>query len=371
MLIEPFILAAAAATTLTVAYCASLFAARSRNILDHPNDRSSHTAATPRAGGLAIIGGWCAGLFVVSAFSANAGLAADIALLAAAALCALLVGLVDDRVTLPPAWKFAGQIAVAALFIASFGSLQSAPLPHFGNVALGPVWGAVVTGLWIVGFMNAFNFMDGANGLAGGAAATGLAWIAVGATFTGAPFVAAAALLLALAASGFLPQNLRRGRLFMGDNGSLSLGFLIAAFAVIGANASEERMSALFVPVVFLPLLFDVALTLVSRVIRKRNILHAHREHLYQLMMRSGASHASVAVVYMGAVSLSAAAAFLMLALPAPLQWIAPLMLALLFSLGAAMVYRRAFRLGLLKDVPPAPETPASEADDASLQAAE
>lgn len=366
MLIEPFILAAAAAATLTVAYCASLFAARSRNILDHPNDRSSHTAATPRSGGLAIIGGWCAGMFVLSAFSGDASLAADLALLAAAALCALLVGLVDDRVTLAPAWKFAGQIAVAALFIAFFGPLQSAPLPHVGEIALGPFWGAAIAGLWIVGFMNAFNFMDGANGLAGGAAAAGLAWIAVAAAFAGAPFVAAAALLLALAASGFLPQNLRRGRLFMGDNGSLSLGFLIAAFAVLGANESAGRMSALVAPTVFLPLLYDVALTLVSRLIRGRNILQAHREHLYQLMMRSGASHAGVAVVYMGAVSLSAAAAFLMLALPAALQWIAPLMLALIFSLGAAAVYRRAFRLGLLKET-----APASEADEAALAAAE
>ena len=366
MLIEPFILAAAAATTLTVAYCASLFAARSRNILDHPNDRSSHSTATPRAGGLAIIGGWCAGLFVAAAFSANAGLAADLGLLAVAALCALFLGLVDDRVTLAPAWKFAGQIAVAALFVAFFGPLQSAPLPHIGAVALGPVMGAVITGLWIVGFMNAFNFMDGANGLAGGSAAAGPAWIAVAATFTGAPFVAAAALLLAIAASGFLPQNLRRGRLFMGDNGSLSLGFLIAAFAVIAANASEGRMNALFVPTVFLPLLFDVALTLVSRLIRKRNVLQAHREHLYQLMMRAGASHASVAVIYMGAVSLSAAAAFLMLTLPAPLQWLTPLMLALLFSIGAAAVYRRAFRLGLLKE-----GAPASPPDEMSLKAAE
>lgn len=366
MLIEPFILAAAAAATLTVAYCASLLAARSRKFLDHPNGRSSHTAATPRTGGLAIIGGWCAGVFVISAFSGEAGLAADFVMLAGGALCALIVGLVDDRLTLAPAWKFAGQIAVAALFIASFGPLQSAPLPHVGEIALGPIWGSAVTAIWIIGFMNAFNFMDGANGLAGGAAATGLAWIAVAATFTGAPFVAAAALLLALAAAGFLPQNLGRGRLFMGDNGSLSLGFLIAAFAVIGANASAGRMSALVVPVVFLPLLYDVALTLASRMIRRRNILQAHREHLYQLMMRSGASHATVAVIYMGAVSLSAAAAFLMLALPATLQWIVPLLLALIFSLGAAAVYRRAVRLGLLKEAAPAPVV-----DDASLQAAE
>jgi UDP-GlcNAc:undecaprenyl-phosphate GlcNAc-1-phosphate transferase len=216
--------------------------------------------------------------------------------------------------------------------------------------------------LWIVAFMNAFNFMDGANGLAAGAAAVGLAWFAVMAGFAGAPTLAVAALLLALACSGFLPDNLVRGRLFMGDNGSMLIGFFIAAFAVLGANWTGGRLSVLAAPVIFLPFIFDVALTLVSRMIRGQNIFAAHREHLYQLQMRMGASHARIAVIYMGLISLCAAAAIIMLTLPAALQWLAPLLLILLFAMAAFAVYRKAVPAGLLASAKP---------EDAAMSVAE
>ena len=351
MLIEPFILAAAAALTASVGYSASMFAARWRKFLDHPNNRSSHSAAIPRSGGLAIFGAWCAGLFVLAAFSGDIPSAVRAGLISLCGGGALLIGLTDDRLGLAPVWKFAGQIVVAALFIALFGPLTAAPLPFFGDVTLGPVWGVAVSILWIVAFMNAFNFMDGANGLAAGAAAVGLAWVSVIASYTGAPFLASAALLLALAAAGFLPENLKRGRLFMGDNGSQAIGFLIAAFAVLGVNWTGGRMNALIVPVIFMPLIFDVAWTLASRLIRRQNLLEAHREHLYQLMMRLGASHASVAVIYMALTCFSAAAAILMLTTPAALHGLFPLMLALIYAAGAISISRRAHRAGLFENV--------------------
>lgn len=371
ILIEPFILAAAAAMTVAVAYCASLFASRSQQFLDHPNDRSSHEFATPRIGGVAIIGAWFVGLFIVGAFSANIEIARSAALMAALAAAAFGVGLIDDRIGLPPAWKFLGQVIVAAAFTGLFGPFQTAPAPFFGEVTLPLFWGVALTILWIVGFMNAFNFMDGSNGLAAGAAAVGLAWISVIAGGAGANLLFAAAFLLALAATGFLPQNLNRGKLFMGDNGSQALGFLIAAFAVLGANWTGGRMSALIVPVIFAPLIFDVAWTLVSRLIRGENILEAHREHLYQLMIRSGASHSAVAVVYMGVVSLSAGAAVLMLMLPYSLQWLAPTLLAAAFSIGAALIYRRANADGHFRKEPGIVSSAGREMQDASLHAAE
>lgn len=352
MLIEPFILAVAAAMTASVAYCASLFAARSRRFLDHPNERSSHVSATPRTGGLAIIGAWCAGLFVLAAFSESGELAATLSLLGMMSLAAMGLGLADDRFDLMPLWKFVGQIIVAALFAALFGPFESFPLPYFGEATLPPVAGVGFTILWIVGFMNVFNFMDGANGIAAGAAAVGLAWICVTASYAGAPVLAVASLLLALAAAGFLPENLNRGKIFMGDNGSQALGFLIAAFAVLGVNWSGARMNALIVPVIFMPFLFDVGWTLISRLIRKQNIVDPHREHLYQLLLRSGASHASVAMFYMGLISLCAAAAILMLTLPSSLQSLAPVTLIIIFSIGAVSIYRRADQLNLLQKPP-------------------
>lgn len=374
-LIEPFILAAAAAMTIAVAYCASLFAGQSRHFLDHPNHRSSHTNATPRIGGLAIIGGWMAGVFIVGAFASNPELARSLALIVLLALAALGLGLADDRFEFAPAWKFAGQIAIAAVFVGLFGPLQEIPAPYVGDFALSLLLGVTLSIFWIVGFMNAFNFMDGSNGLAAGSAVVGLAWFAVIAAGAGATLLFAAAFLLALAAIGFLPQNLNRGRLFMGDNGSQALGFLIAAFGVLGPNWTDGRISALIMPVIFMPLIFDVAWTLASRLIRGKNILRAHREHLYQLMIRSGASHSAVAVIYMGLISISASAALLMLTLPYSLQWLAPAIMMAAFSIGAALIYRRAKREGRFEaasnDAPPATEPVAHENGDATLNAAE
>jgi hypothetical protein len=96
--------------------------------------------------------------------------------------------------------------------------------------------------------------------------------------------------------------------------------------------------------------------------LRKQNIFEAHREHLYQLLMRLGASHARIAVTYMGLISLCAAAAIAMLTLASSLQWLAPLLLATIFALGAAAVYRKALAAGLLAT---------TRAEDATLDAAE
>ncbi|MEZ5894365.1 MAG: hypothetical protein R3C58_14635 [Parvularculaceae bacterium] len=346
MPIEPFILAAAAAFALAVSYCGSLFAARTRKLLDEPNGRSSHRHATPRSGGLAIFGGWCAGLFVLSAFSGDARLAGAAGLYALTGLFALVVGYTDDRFNLPARWKFFGQVAAAALFTGVFGPLQSLPIPFFGEVALPFVWGAVVTILWIVAFINAFNFMDGANGLAAGTAAAGLGWICVVVSFSGAPFLAGLGPLLALAACGFLPQNLKRGRLFMGDSGSHGLGLLIAGFGVLGANWTGERMSFLVTPVVFMPLIFDVGWTLVSRFLRGQRLAEAHREHLYQLLMRGGMTHAEVAVLYIGLVCLCAAASIMMLTLPPAQHWLVPAALIALFSPFAVSITKKALARG-------------------------
>lgn len=361
MFIEPFIFAVAAAMAVTVAYSVSILVASARDMLDEPNERSSHAHATPRTGGVAILAGWVAGCFVIAAFAGDAAAAARLALLGLCAGMAFALGLADDRLGLSPLWKFAGQVVIAAGFVVLFGPLLALPLPVIGHVTLEPLWGVMLAIFWIAGFMNVFNFMDGANGLAGGAAAVGLAWFSMMASFAGAPVLAVAALLLALASAGFLPQNLMRGKLFMGDNGSLALGFLIAAFMILGVKWTDGRLNALVAPVIFLPFLFDVAWTLVSRLIRGQNIFKAHREHLYQLLIRSGVSHARVAIVYMALISLSSAAAVLMLAMPPELQWLAPLCLALLFGCGAVAIYRRASQAGFLP----------SARNDAAMQAAE
>ncbi len=345
----PLITAVAAWIVFLISLTGSRFASRSEKLPDHPNHRSSHQRVTSKAGGIAIIGAWLAGMFVIGAFSGIPDTAREATLLGGVALLALGLGYADDRLHLSPFWKLIGQFAIAGLFVAAFAPLRSAPIPFFGDVDLGGI-GILVTVLWIVAFMNAFNFMDGANGLAAGSAVVGLCGFCVIASFAGTPFAAIACFLLAVAAMGFMPSNLNRGRLFMGDNGSQAVSFLIAAVAVLAANASSGRISALIIPVIFLPLLFDVFWTLSNRTLRRQNIFSAHREHLYQLMIRAGASHIRVAVIYMTLTALSVATAIIMLTLSPAFQWIAPAILSFFFAMGASQIHAKARRDGLFAD---------------------
>ena len=345
-------IAAAAIVALAVAFAGGRLAMGAKMLPDRPNHRSSHTHVTSRAGGLAIFAAWFVAMAVIGAFSGAPAVATFTAKLCGLAGLALIVGYADDRWALTPAFKFAGQFAVASLYVWVFGPIEMAPLPVVGMVALDPVTGYALTVFWIAGFMNAFNFMDGVNGIAAGCAAIGLAAFAIVAGFSGAPLAAVAALLLGAACFGFLPANMARGRLFMGDSGSQSVSFLIAALAVYAANASDGRVSALIVPVIFLPFILDVAWTLAHRTMRRQNILKAHREHLYQLRNRLGASHERVAVAYMTMTAFAAAGGILMLTLEPSRQALVPGLLGAIFVIYAALTHKDALRDGLFAPPP-------------------
>ena len=346
-MIAPLIIFIAALVVFLTARLICQEAIRTRVLPDRPNHRSSHERATSRAGGIGIFAGWFAGMIIIAAFTGDYDTAVTSAAFTGIALLAFVVGLADDIWSLTPFWKFSGQSAVAALFCLVIGPLALIPTPFAGLLEIGP-FGVVLTILWIVGFMNAYNFMDGVNGIAAGSALAGLIVFAVIAAFSGAPVAAVIAILLALSCFGFLPSNLIKGRLFMGDGGSQLIGFLIPALGVYAANISNGQVSIFVMPVIFLPFLIDVAWTLTHRLVRGQNILTGHREHIYQLLLRRGYSHTEVAVAYMSMVMTAGACAILMLALPPGRQWFFPLALSAVFLGGAVMIYRGAERRGFL-----------------------
>jgi UDP-GlcNAc:undecaprenyl-phosphate GlcNAc-1-phosphate transferase len=371
----PLIIAAAALTTLVAAYASARIAVRAGFLLDRPNDRSSHVRVTPRSGGIAIFAAWAAGMAIVAALMHDPEALQLTVKLVLIAGFVLFLGLADDAFAPTPLIKFVGQFAAAALFVAAFGALEIAPLPIVGDVALGP-FAAPLTIFWIVGFMNAFNFMDGVNGIAAACGAFVLAGLAVASAYAGSTYWAIAALLCATALVGFLPVNFPKGRLFMGDNGSQTVGFLLAAIAVAAANEPGASTSALFAPVAILPFLFDVAFTLGHRVVRRQSIAAAHREHLYQVLLRLGCSHARVTAIYLSLTALATTGAVLMLRLVPREQWYAPVALILLMAAPAAMLYARALRLGVIASRRPAePEErrapKAAPRENAAVHAAE
>ena len=215
----------------------------------------------------------------------------------AAALGVAAVGWLDDLRNLPQVVRLAVQAAAAAVVLLAFGAVQAVWLPGAGPVAL--QWLAVpLAFLWLVGLTNAYNFMDGIDGIAGcQAAVAGLGWAILGA-MRAEPETVVFALLLAGASLGFLSRNWPPAKVFMGDVGSTFLGFSFAALPIL-VDPADPRLFLAGVLFVW-PFVFDAAFTVIRRLRRGENILRAHRSHLYQRLVITGWSHRAVTLLYTG-----------------------------------------------------------------------
>ena len=263
------------ALAVTVAALATVLrAAWATRMLDRPNERSLHAKAVPRAGGLAILAGIAVGVLPLwAALDHRLRLA-----LAGYALLAL-VSWVDDVRGLPAAPRLLAHLAVAAGWAIGLG--------------LPPAWAALAV-LAIAWSTNLYNFMDGADGLAGGMTAAGFGAMAIALAWAGAIGAAGLAAVVAAAAVGFLFFNFSPARVFLGDSGSIPLGFLAAVLGLHGWQLGA--WSILFPLVVFLPFWFDATLTVLLRALRGEKPWQAHREHAYQKAVLSGLGHRRVAL---------------------------------------------------------------------------
>lgn len=302
-----------------------------RGMLDHPNERSLHSRPVVRGGGMPIVClslcGWLLGGLLLRPYP----LSAILAYCCGAAFIAL-VGWLDDMRPLPSVLRFAVHGGASLLFIWAFGSPAVMELPGFGPVRIG--WLGVPLALfWLVGLTNAYNFMDGIDGIAGGqGVVAGLGWFILG-WIGGQPLTALLGLLLAAGCFGFLGHNWAPARVFMGDVSSTFLGFTFAAVALI-ASREDPRLLAAGALLVW-PFVFDTLLTLAVRLGRGEKLDAAHRSHLYQRLVLAGYSHGAVSMLYMGCAAAGAATAFLWLGGCLPSGWLVYLILgALCFGLG-------------------------------------
>lgn len=247
--------------------------------LDHPNPRSLHASPVPRTGGIAIIMSLlCSWLLLISS--------SVLLLLSVSVILLALISLADDIRPLPAFVRLVFHSMVAWAYVASL--LYSS----YG------VFLTLVIGLALIWMINLFNFMDGSDGLAAGMALIGFGAYGAGALQMANAIFAAVNFCIVGSAAAFLLFNFHPARIFMGDSGSIPLGFLAGALGLYGW--SEGIWSPWFPLLVFSPFIADASVTLTKRLYKGERIWHAHRDHYYQRLVLSGWGHRNTALFAYG-----------------------------------------------------------------------
>jgi UDP-GlcNAc:undecaprenyl-phosphate GlcNAc-1-phosphate transferase len=291
-----FVLALAATAVITPLVCRM---AIKLGHFDEPDgERRVHTEPTPRIGGVAIYLGFTLALFVtlnvalnnnavISRYLDTPDLARVIGLLFGGTLM-MGVGLWDDVMGMRARTKFIAQFIVATIAVLFYGfTIYHLRLPHFGLVELG--WFGIPFSLfWYLGMVNAINFLDGLDGLVAGYTIIAAVALTVISLFKGQYLVAITTCAIAGAAAGFLPFNYNPARIFMGDGGSLFIGFVLATVGVMGTEKQAVAIS-LVVPLLILALpILDTAKVIARRLHKGAPLSMADREHVHHQLLDLG-----------------------------------------------------------------------------------
>lgn len=265
-------------------------------LLDIPNERSSHMTPTARGGGAVIVLVSIAAYLVISLIYPTAfswGYVAGAVLIA-------LISWLDDLYSIWFVWRFLAHAVAAVLLITDVGYLQTIYLPIVSlHLNLGVV-GLAITFLWITWVVNSYNFMDGIDGIAGlQAVITSASWLALGYIFE-MPAIYYFSGVIAASSLGFLLHNWQPARIFMGDVGSAFLGFTFAAMPLLSKKQTTRTPYLLAVAAILFLwfFLFDSVVTFLIRLFQGKNVFSAHREHIYQKLNQYGMSHRKVTVIY-------------------------------------------------------------------------
>jgi UDP-N-acetylmuramyl pentapeptide phosphotransferase/UDP-N-acetylglucosamine-1-phosphate transferase len=247
-----------------------------KKIQDIPNERSLHSAPIPRIGGIGLIVGLLVGWALM--------LSSLTWWLVLPLFGLFIVSLLDDMHGLPVRKRLLVQMIAAAILVGGSGLLARQGFAVALTVLLLTVW-----------MTNLFNFMDGSDGLAGGMALCGFTFYGIAALLAHNETLALLNFSIGAAALGFLCFNFPPAKVFMGDAGSISLGFLVAAMGLWGWQ--QGCWAVWFPPLIFSPFIVDASVTLVKRTLRGVKITEAHREHYYQRAILLGWGHRKLALV--------------------------------------------------------------------------
>jgi len=337
-----------AAAIFIVSVALTWFMMRRVRILDMPSERSSHFRPVPKSGGVAIVAAFALAALVIY-------FVADIARIddrhfwgfLVTALLLAIVSFVDD-INQKSFFAKVGTQTLCVIVMLVFGVVVTRLwIPLAGEVQLG--WtGYVLTFLWIIGLTNAYNFMDGLDGLAGGVALIAAVFLCALALSQRSLYVYVTSYALIASVAGFLVFNFPPARIFMGDVGSAFLGFAFATLAVIGANLDQGHLSFYVVPMLLFQFIFDTVMTFVRRLIAGEKVHLAHRTHLYQLLNRMGHSHRTVSLFHYAVAVAQGLGAFVLVELEPRHRILAFIPFLLSNGLYAHWVLRRARAMRLV-----------------------
>jgi len=272
--------------------------------VDQPNARKVHKSPIPRLGGLAIY------LSFMAAILITLPLDAQIYGVLLGATLIVILGVIDDLVELSPKVKLIGQILAAAMLVVFDVRISNLTIPFEGMMFLGNITSSILTIIWVVGIVNTVNLIDGLDGLAAGTSAiTAITLFLVG--YQKGQFIAAIlAMALMGSALGFLKYNFNPAKIFMGDTGSMFLGFMLAAISIEGALKSTTTL-ALVVPVLALGFpIFDTTIAIVRRSLNRVPIFQADKGHFHHKLVEKGLSHKQAVLVIYFICSILCGAAF-------------------------------------------------------------
>jgi UDP-N-acetylmuramyl pentapeptide phosphotransferase/UDP-N-acetylglucosamine-1-phosphate transferase len=284
--------------------------------VDVPNHRSLHARPVPRVGGCGVMPVAVALMLLV---------APSLHWLAIGAAILAIVSQVDDRRGLSVRVRFAAHIGVAALAAWAAGHGAAWPLGVL----------AVITLVWLI---NLYNFMDGINGLAGGMAVIGFAAYGLAALNEQAQLARAAAIVSG-AVLGFLVLNFPRAKIFLGDAGSVPLGFLAGALGFWGWTAGVWPVW--FPALVFSPFIVDATVTLLRRALRGDKVWEAHREHYYQRLAQMNGSHVRTSLIYYSTMLGATVLALVAMRLDGMLQWLVVVVWLAVLAVAGQVIDRR------------------------------
>lgn len=268
--------------------------ALSFQVIDQPSHDKIHLKPVPRIGGLAIF----ISFFLTVIFSPI--LWKDMSVIMLGAIAISLLGLMDDKWTLKPTQKLAGQVLVVLyVMLSSEIVIMKVAVPFLGIVPLG-VFSYVVTFIWMIGIINAINLIDGLDGLAAGITIIALLCMLVMAIFEQQLQLVLICVILIGSIAGFIVYNIYPAKIYMGDTGSLFLGYMMAVIPLLGLF-KQVTFFSFIIPVVILTIpIFDTLFVMIQRLRRRENIFHRDQKHLHYRLLKQGWTHKETVFIIYG-----------------------------------------------------------------------